>query len=413
MTQLLAASDRPRSRATANPFRIAPALFAASLASALACSGDGLSPSGGASRSPDQPSASKTPTGAAVEPRLQTAAGFRVTYFARNVPGARFMALGPDGSVYLSQSGLGQVTRLRDADGDGVAEIAAPAVTGLDFPHGLALRRGYLYIANTGGVVRVRLRRDGMAAGAPEQINSYSAGGIHSTRTIIFGRDGDMYVSIGSTCNICVEQSPDRAAVMRYDEDGKNGRLYGSGLRNAVGLAVHPITGRIWATQNERDFLAPNWQDLPPDEINILRRGGDYGWPYCYGRRIPNPEFNDQARCARTIPPALELPAHAAPLGITFLNRASSFPARYRDDALVAYHGSWNRDVPVAPRIVRIEAMRGRPKGVSDFITGWQNSDGSRWGRPVDVIVDRNGSVLISDDHAGVVYRVSRSSHED
>jgi glucose/arabinose dehydrogenase len=218
-----------------------------------------------------------------------------------------------------------------------------------------------------------------------------------------------MYVSIGSTCNICVEQTPDRAAVMRYDEDGKNGSVYASGLRNAVGLAVHPVTGKVWATQNERDNLLPDWQDLPPEEINILQKGGDYGWPYCYGRRIPNPEFNDPARCAQTIPPALELPAHAAPLGITFLHRANDLPGKFRGDALVAYHGSWNRNEPVAPRIVRIHTARSRPVGVSDFITGWQDADGTRWGRPVDVLVHRDGSVLVSDDHAGVVYRVSRS----
>lgn len=408
MRQLQADADRPRSCGTRNHLRLMPAIFAASVTSALACSGDGLSPSGEPIRPSDPPSASKAPTAAIVEPRLQAPPGFKVTYFARNLPVARFMALGRDGSVYVSQPWIGQVTRLRDADGDGVAEIAVPAVTGLDLPHGLAVRKGFLYIANTGGVVRVRLGRDGMPAGQPEQLNTYSAGGGHVTRTIVFGRDGDMYVSIGSNCNICVEESADRAAVIRYDEDGKNGRLYASGLRNAVGLAVHPITGRIWVTQNERDFLPPNWQDLPPEEINILRRGGDYGWPFCYGRRIPNPEFNDHARCARTIPPALELPAHAAPLGITFLRRASNFPARYRDDALVAYHGSWNRDQPLAPRIVRVHATPRRPSGVSDFITGWQNSDGSRWGRPVDVLVYRDGSVLISDDHAGVVYRVSR-----
>jgi glucose/arabinose dehydrogenase len=159
---------------------------------------------------------------------------------------------------------------------------------------------------------------------------------------------------------------------------------------------------------NERDNLPPNWQDLPPDEIDLLQQGADYGWPYCYGQRIPNPEFNDAARCASTTPPALELPAHAAPLGITFLQNATQLPDEYRGDALVAYHGSWNRDIPVAPRIVRIHQVSGLPTQASDFITGWQNADGSRWGRPVDVLVYRDGSILVSDDLAGVVYRVAR-----
>jgi glucose/arabinose dehydrogenase len=293
------------------------------------------------------------------------------------------MALGGDGSVYLSQMGSGQVTRLADSDGDGVADVVRPVATGLDFPHGLAVRGQYLYIAAMSHVLRVPLGDDGMAAGPMEQLNDYADGaGGHVTRTIIFGTDGAMYVSIGSSCNVCVEHAPHRAAVMRYDADGKNGAVYSSGLRNAVGLAVHPASGEIWATQNERDMLLPDWQDLPPEEINILRSGGDYGWPYCYGWRIPNPEFNDAARCRSTIPPALELPAHAAPLGITFLDKATAFPDAYRGDALVAYHGSWNRDVPVAPRIVRIHVSKSRPESVSDFITGWQNPDGARWGRP-------------------------------
>jgi glucose/arabinose dehydrogenase len=259
----------------------------------LACTGEEASRVGGVPPTPEDLRAGARAKTAEGEPRLRTPAGFRVTYFARNLPAARFMALGPDGSVYVSQIWLGQVTRLIDANRDGVAELATPILTGLDLPHGLVVRKGYLYIANTGGVVRVRLGRDGNPAGGVEQINSYSPLGGHVTRTIVFGRDGSMYVSIGSTCNICVEQTPDRAAVMRYDEDGKNGSVYASGLRNAVGLAVHPVTGKVWATQNERDNLLPDWQDLPPEEINILQKGGDYGWPYL-------PRLVESRRAGRT-----------------------------------------------------------------------------------------------------------------
>ena len=217
------------------------------------------------------------------------------------------MALGPDGSVYVSRPVAGEVVRLVDADGNGEAESQSVAVSGLNRPHGLAFHGGYLYIANTDGVVRVRVGANGQASGAAERVNTYNGGGGHWSRSIAFGADSAMYVAIGSTCNMCVEKSPDRAAVMRFDENGGNGRVFSSGLRNAVGIAMNPATKQIWVTQNERDNIEPDHEDLPPEEINILQDGGDYGWPYCYGNRIPSPdrEFHDPARCARTIPPAL------------------------------------------------------------------------------------------------------------
>lgn len=346
----------------------------------------------------------------ALESRLAVPAGFTANTFA-HVAGARFMALGPDGAVYVSRPRSGEVVRLYDADGNGEAEAQSIAVSGLNHPHGLVFHGGYLYIANTDGVVRVRLGAGGKAAGEPERMNSYSGGGGHWSRSIAFGADSAMYVAIGSTCNICIERSPERAAVMRYDADGRNGRVFASGLRNAVGIAVHPVTKQIWVTQNERDNLEPEHEDLPPEEINILEDGGDYGWPFCYGNRVPSPDrqYHDGAQCARTIPPALEMQAHSAPLGITFLERATQFPPGWRGDALVAFHGSWNRTVPTGAKVVRVHVRDGRPVSYEDFITGWQGANGRRWGRPVDVMVYKDGSLLISDDTGGAIYRVSQS----
>ncbi len=345
---------------------------------------------------------------AAVERRLTAPDGLRVTQFATGVRGVRFMALGPGGEVYASQPGLGRIVRLPDHDRDGRADSVVMVVDGLRQPHGLAFHKGMLWVANTDGVVRVALGPDHRASGAPEYVNHYSAGGGHFTRTIVFGADSAMYVSVGSTCNLCVESSPDRAAVLRFNEDGSGKRVYASGLRNAVGLAVHPPTGAIWVTQNERDNLAPSHEDLPPEELNILRDGGDYGWPYCYGDRVPNPEYRDAARCAATIPPALALPAHSAPLGLAFLHRATALPAEYRGDLLVAYHGSWNRSVPTGAKVVRVHVVSGRPVSVEDFVTGWQGAGGARWGRPADVLVAADGSVLVSDDASGSIFRVAR-----
>jgi glucose/arabinose dehydrogenase len=343
-----------------------------------------------------------------LEGKLHAPRGLSVTEFAK-VPGARALVVWPDGSVYVSIPRRNEVVRLVDANQDGVAESQEIAVNaGLNRPHGMAYKNGWLYIANTDGVVRVKLGADGKATGAPEKLNEYSKEGTHWTRSILFGADGAMYVSIGSTCNVCEEQSPDRAAVMKYDADGRNGRLYSSGLRNAVGMAVNPVTRQIWVTQNERDNLKPDHQDLPPEEINILRDGANFGWPYCHSTRVPNPEFNDAARCASTEPPALGMQAHSAPLGITFLDRAVKLPAEYRGDALVAFHGSWNRAEPTGAKVVRVRVRDGRPVGYEDFITGWQDAAGKRWGRPVDVVVTNDGAVLVSDDQSGTIFRVSR-----
>jgi len=339
--------------------------------------------------------------------KLSVPAGFTVRYFAQGLSGVRFMALGPGGVVYATQPGRGRVIRLPDANHDGVADSVEVVASGLRQPHGLAFHKGALWVANTDGVVRIALGTNGLASGEPVYVNHYEAGGGHWSRTVIFGRDSAMYVSVGSTCNICIEQSTDRAAVLRFNENGSGKRVFASGLRNAVGLAVNPRTGSIWATQNERDDLRPEHEDLPPEEINILSDGGDYGWPYCYGDRIPNPEYPDAARCARTIAPALGMQAHSAPLGITFLDRATGFPSDYRGDALVAFHGSWDRSVPTGAKVVRIRVRNDKPVAAEDFITGWQQAGGRRWGRPVDVLVAGDGSVLVSDDSGGNIYRVT------
>lgn len=326
--------------------------------------------------------------------------GFRITTFAK-VSDARLMAVGPDGAVYVSEPELGQVVRLIDTGG-GVADSVSVFATGLDGPHGLAFHGGALYVAGHTGVVRI-------AGGAKTPINHYTGGSGHWTRTLVFGGapDSAMYVAIGSSCNLCIEKDSDRAVIMRYDSDGSHGRVFARGLRNAVGLAIAPGNGALWATVNERDNIEPNHENLPQDRLDIVQDGGFYGWPYCYGDHAPNPEYHDAARCEHEIPPALGFQAHSAPLGLTFLDRATTFPAAYRGDVLVAFHGSWNRRIPTGDKVVRVRLSDGKPVGYDDFITGWQRNNGSRWGRPVDVIVARDGSVLVSDDLSGTIYRVT------
>lgn len=336
---------------------------------------------------------------------LHVASGLKVSLFAQ-VPGARVLSVGPDGALYVTQTDRDQITRVVDSDGDGDADSLTVLIRNLDSPHGLAWRGDWLYIANTRAVVRVRVQA-GQVVGSPEQLATYSAGGGHFTRSIVLAPDSMMYISIGSSCNLCEESTADRAAVMRYDLDGRNGQLFATGLRNAVGMAVHPTTGAIWVSVHERDNIAPNHEDLPPEELNILQDGGDYGWPYCHSDRVPNPEYRDQARCDSTLPPALAMQAHSAPLGITFLSGATQLPASMRGDLLVAFHGSWNRRTPTGAKVVLVRNENERPVSYADFLWGFQRQDGSRWGRPTDVIVWKDASVLVSEDLGGGIYRVS------
>jgi glucose/arabinose dehydrogenase len=210
-------------------------------------------------------------------------------------------------------------------------------------------------------------------------------------------------VSVGSSYNICIETDQRRAAVLRFRADGSQREVFARGLRNAVGLAWNPANGELWATSNERDMLG---DDIPPEEIvDVLRQGGDYGWPYCYGNRIPNPEYNDRERCASTIPPALTDTAHSAPLGCTFYT-GDKFPADYRGDYVVAYHGSWNRSRPTGYRVVRVKVQDGKPTAIEHFVDGFRSGEDSPFGRPVDVLTAPDGSLLVSDDYGGRIFRV-------
>src|SRR2546430_955507 len=326
---------------------------------------------------------------------LYVPSGFNANLFADGLDGARSLALGPGGAVFVTLSSDGAIVRLVDTNGDGVADARSTVLSGLSYPFGLAFRGDTMYFAEQNAV-----RRLDPGATPVTLIPNLPTGG-HVTRTIAFGPDNLLYVAIGSSCNVCDDALP-RAAVTRYNLDGSNPHTFATGLRNSVGLAFHPTTGELWANNNDRDNLG---DDLPPEHLNILRDGKWYGWPQCYLPGEANPEYQG-ADCSGVEPPALTFQAHSAPLGLAFYTGAM-FPAEYQGDAFMTYHGSWNRSVPTGAKVVRVRVENGRPTAIDDFVTGWQLADGSRWGRPVGLLVMPDGALLVSDDQGGRIWRVS------
>lgn len=349
--------------------------------------------------------------------------GFSISIFAKDLPGARVMAFDDVGNMWVSQTSEGKITLLEVRDGQVQNQHAV--FKNLQRPHGLAFhpqRSSLLYFAEEDGVSRVPLYTES----EPEKLFSLPRGGNHFTRTIMFVPDGRLLTSVGSTCNVCEESDWRRAAVLVSDEDGKDLKLFAKGLRNAVFMTTHFVTGDIWATEMGRDLLG---DDLPPDEVNIMPSPStssgqnsvpNFGWPVCYGKNIHDTQYDKNTYIRNPCQEPLETPshidlrAHSAPLGLAFIPE-EGWPEEYWYDLLVAYHGSWNRTEPTGYKIVRFKLdAHGNYEGVDstgsplgeDFISGWLASDNRALGRPVHILVQPGGVMYISDDKAGVIYKV-------
>lgn len=341
--------------------------------------------------------------------RLKAPPGFHIAIFA-DAPHARQMAFSPGGVLLFTDMSDGTVLALPDPKHTGHAEPTVPVLSGLNAPHGIAFRNGRLYVAEINAVRRYDWDESRLRAGNGQKIAELpGSGGGHSTRTILFA-NGKMYVAVGSSCNVCDEDDKRRAAVIEYNEDGSGQRLFASGLRNAVGLTLSPKTNTIWATDNGRDWLG---DDLPPEEVNDLgANGGNFGWPYCYGDRVLDRSRSKNYDCSKTVAPKVLMQGHSAPLGLLFYD-GNMFPAEYRGSLFVTFHGSWNRSVPTGYKVVRINFNdKGEAQGPpEDFITGWirpgETKKGVWMGRPVGLVVGPDGALYVSDDSAGVIYRVT------
>lgn len=330
--------------------------------------------------------------------------GFTADVFAAGLGPVRALAVDPAGTLIVSISSQGKVLALVDR-GAGRAVETVTVAEGLDLPHGVAFRNGDLYVAETGRILRFRYDAKTRAARDPAVlVAGLPAGAHHWTRGIAFGPDGALYVSIGSSCDVCREADRRRASIVRYEADHSGERLFATGLRNPVGLAFHPRSGVLWTTVNERDWRSGG---APPDYVTEVSSGGAYGWPDCYaerGRFVEDPELPDRRGCQGLTRPTFEVPAHSAPLGVAFYS-GTAFPPPYRESLFVAMHGSRPGLSPAGYKVVRVVFRDDRPVGVEDFATGWRRD--RVWGRPVDIVAGRDGALYVSDDHGGRIVRIA------
>lgn len=364
----------------------------------------------------NKPSKIKQPDGA--WPKVP--AGFVVTRFASGLAEPRMIRTAPNGDLFIAESKSDRIRVLRDADGDGKPEVNQIFAKGLSQPFGIAFYPlgpdpKYIYIANTDSVVRYPYKSGDTAAKSKSEtvVANVSGGGMltgggHWTRDIVFSKDGaKLYLSVGSRSNVDDDSDENRRArIFEYTPDGKNEKVYATGIRNAVGIAIHPETGELWASVNERDELGDH---LVPDYITRVKQGAFYGWPWYYlgGHRDPrhegkHPELKDQV----AVPDVL-LQSHSASLGMAFYF-ADQFPQEYRGRAFAAEHGSWNRSHRTGYKVISLPMNDGKPTGeYEDFMTGFVKSDDEVWGRPVAVTVGKDGSLFVTDDAGECVWRVA------
>jgi glucose/arabinose dehydrogenase len=335
---------------------------------------------------------------------LALPAGFRADVFASGLNAPRLMTLGPDGALLVSERGSGDIVALGDPDHTGKATEKSVIASGLEQPPSVDYADGKLYVGETSRITRFNLDAALKVSDKTTLIPNLPASGQHTTRTVRVGPDGRLYVAVGSSCNVCNESDPHRAAVWIYQADGSGGRLFSKGLRNAVGLAVNPWNNQVWATNNGRDLMG---DDTPPETVNDLHDGADFGWPRCHAGDVIDPDFGYAGSCDGVAQPLVKMQAHSAPLGLTFY-QGDGFPAQYRG-LFVAFHGSWNRSVPTGYKVIFVPLegngmVSGPPQ---DFASGWLVSGPKALGRPVGLTVGADGALYVSDDTGGRIYRIT------
>ena len=338
--------------------------------------------------------------------KLRVPEGFKVEVYAKEVPNARHMALGDKGTLFVGTRRAGKVYAITDTDGDHRADKVRVIAEGLKLPTGVAFRDGDLYVSAVTSIMRlddIESRLDNPPA--PVTVTEQFQDKHHGWKYIAFGPDGWLYVPIGAPCNICDE--PEYSNIQRLKIDGDKvvkTETWAEGVRNTVGFTWHPVTQELWFTDNGRDMLG---DDIPPCELNRAPKPGmHFGFPFCHGDDILDPEYGEGKSCSAYVPPVQELGPHVAPLGVKFYT-GNQFPAEYKNQVFIAEHGSWNRSEKIGYRVSKVTLNeKGEATSYEPFIDGWLQGQ-KVWGRPVDVLVMPDGAMLVSDDYAGVIYRVS------
>jgi glucose/arabinose dehydrogenase len=332
--------------------------------------------------------------------------GFSISLYAEDVKNARSLEWSPNGTLFVGTRSRGDVYALRDTDGDFVADEKYVLATGLKLPNGVAFRDGSLYVAEVNRILRFD-NIENRLADPPEPVvvfDKYPTERHHGWKYIAFGPDDKLYVPVGAPCNICESEDPIFNTITRMDPDGSNMEIVQEGIRNTVGFTWHPETGELWFTDNGRDWMG---DDQPACELNRAAKDGQhFGYPYCHQGDLPDPEFGDKRDCSEFVPPVQKLGPHVAPLGVEFYS-GDQFPAAYRGQVFIAEHGSWNRSKKIGYQISLVTLDGNKATSYQPFIEGWLDKrKDDVWGRPVDIEWLPDGSMLISDDFADVIYRV-------
>jgi glucose/arabinose dehydrogenase len=331
--------------------------------------------------------------------------GFTISIYAHDVPNARSMVLGPPGTLFVGSRSAGNVYAIVDRDGDQQADEVITVAQGLNMPNGVAWREGALYVAEVNRI----LRFDNIAGQLqqpppPVVVNEhFPSERHHGWKFIRFGPDDMLYVPVGAPCNVCQRADERYASLMRLHPDGTGLEVFAHGIRNSVGFDWHPVTHVLWFTDNGRDMLG---DDAPPDELNRAPQPGlHFGFPYCHGGDLPDPEFGREHPCQAFTPPVQKLGPHVAALGMRFYT-GTMFPQQYHQQIFIAEHGSWNRSEPIGYRVTTVQLNQDQTVRYDVFAAGWLQR-GRSWGRPADVLVMPDGALLVSDDSANVIYRIS------
>ncbi|MBD2248845.1 sorbosone dehydrogenase family protein [Nostoc sp. FACHB-888] len=346
--------------------------------------------------------------------QLQLPPGFEISVFAKDLGNPRNLAIAPNGTVYVTRREQGDVIALLGTNQDGRAKEIRTVAKGLKFVNGITIHQNRLYFVTNTHLYAVDLRSDGTEGKLETLISDLPDAGQHPNRTIAFGPDGMLYISVGSTCNACDEPNPEHATLLQARPNGSNRSIYAKGLRNTIGFAWHPQTRELWGLDHGSDWRG---NDQPLEELNRIVKDANYGWPFCWGDKRPDVYLSAEPQgttkkeyCAKTQAPVLTYTAHSAPLAMKFYT-AKQFPQEYQGDAFVTMRGSWNRNPPVGYKVVRIRYENGKPVKFEDFVTGFLTKDRTaQFGRPVGLAIAPDGSLLFTDDTNGVIYRVSHTA---